>query len=213
MNLHEGIRDALSGWPIGSGYYSTAVGTDEASEMADAIMALLKGWQPAVRAIPHNIIDVAARAGDAHDCDFDASGAASALLEAAWAEMLRSAATVCKGLHAETLLEIAARDFEEPDPEKRRCYLPIGAFRTERVSEYVVLFAARAACLDVDPDLWGHLDAEGRQPWLERARSALTAVWPLMLEEAAAMLSEQADAPSEQARRRLLDAAQELRGH
>ena len=32
------IRDLLGGWPIGSGYYQTTVGGDEAREMADAIL-------------------------------------------------------------------------------------------------------------------------------------------------------------------------------
>lgn len=36
--LKELLRDEISGWPIGSGYYATAVGTDEAGEMADAII-------------------------------------------------------------------------------------------------------------------------------------------------------------------------------
>jgi len=39
--LREAIRDVLAGWPIGSGYYSTAVGVDEAWEMADAVMQML----------------------------------------------------------------------------------------------------------------------------------------------------------------------------
>lgn len=34
----ETIADELSGWPIGSGYYRTQVGTDDAREMAQAIM-------------------------------------------------------------------------------------------------------------------------------------------------------------------------------
>lgn len=39
------IADELSGWPIGTGYYGTTVSTDEAQEMADAILALLKGQE------------------------------------------------------------------------------------------------------------------------------------------------------------------------
>ena len=31
------LSEELSGWPIGSGYYSTSVGTDEAKGMARAI--------------------------------------------------------------------------------------------------------------------------------------------------------------------------------
>ena len=38
----EALRDALAGWAVGSGYYATQVGTDEAGEMADAILAA--GW-------------------------------------------------------------------------------------------------------------------------------------------------------------------------
>ena len=39
----EEVVDELSGWPIGTGYYQTQVGIDEAREMADAVLALLKG--------------------------------------------------------------------------------------------------------------------------------------------------------------------------
>jgi hypothetical protein len=39
--LRDLIRDELAHWPIGSGYYSTTVGTDEARDMADAVLALL----------------------------------------------------------------------------------------------------------------------------------------------------------------------------
>lgn len=41
----ETVRDELAGWPIGSGYYQTTVGTDEAREMARAVLALLRGEQ------------------------------------------------------------------------------------------------------------------------------------------------------------------------
>lgn len=39
--MRERIRDELAGWTIGSGYYSTMVGVDEAGEMADAVLAAL----------------------------------------------------------------------------------------------------------------------------------------------------------------------------
>lgn len=37
------IADELSGWPIGAGYYQTRVAIDEARDMADAVLDLLKG--------------------------------------------------------------------------------------------------------------------------------------------------------------------------
>lgn len=37
----EDVRDEISGWPIGSGYYSTQIGTDEAAEIARAVLALI----------------------------------------------------------------------------------------------------------------------------------------------------------------------------
>lgn len=36
------IRDELSGWPIGTGYYATQVGVDEASDMAQALMPVIE---------------------------------------------------------------------------------------------------------------------------------------------------------------------------
>lgn len=42
----ETLRDALAGWPIGRGYYQTTVAADEAGEMADAVLALLRGETP-----------------------------------------------------------------------------------------------------------------------------------------------------------------------
>lgn len=39
----EDVRDEIAGHPIGSGYYSTTVGVDEATEMARAVLALLPG--------------------------------------------------------------------------------------------------------------------------------------------------------------------------
>ncbi|MGN6723346.1 MAG: hypothetical protein ACTHJM_12120 [Marmoricola sp.] len=41
-DLRDVIRDELSGWPIGSGYYQTTVGTDEARDMADALLPLVR---------------------------------------------------------------------------------------------------------------------------------------------------------------------------
>ena len=35
----EEVRDEIAGHPIGSGYYATSVGVDEASEIADALLA------------------------------------------------------------------------------------------------------------------------------------------------------------------------------
>ena len=42
----ETLRDALAGWPIGRGYYQTTVAADEAGEMADAVLGLLRGETP-----------------------------------------------------------------------------------------------------------------------------------------------------------------------
>ena len=39
--LIEVLRDELAGWPIGSGYYGTQVGTDEAREMAHAALPVI----------------------------------------------------------------------------------------------------------------------------------------------------------------------------
>lgn len=39
--LRETIIDVLSGWPIGRGYYQTAMGYDEAVEAADEIISEL----------------------------------------------------------------------------------------------------------------------------------------------------------------------------
>ena len=35
----EEVRDEIAGHPIGSGYYATSVGVDEAAEVADALLA------------------------------------------------------------------------------------------------------------------------------------------------------------------------------
>lgn len=40
-SLRDLIRDELAGWPIASGYYSTAVSVDDARDMADAVLAVL----------------------------------------------------------------------------------------------------------------------------------------------------------------------------
>lgn len=47
------LSEELSGWPIGSGYYSTSVGTDEAKDMARAIEEAL---------LADDVIERAARA-------------------------------------------------------------------------------------------------------------------------------------------------------
>ena len=39
--LIEVLRDELAGWPVGSGYYGTQVGTDEAREMAHAALPVI----------------------------------------------------------------------------------------------------------------------------------------------------------------------------
>ena len=38
-DLRDRIADALAGHPIGSGYYGTSVGVDEALDMADEVIA------------------------------------------------------------------------------------------------------------------------------------------------------------------------------
>ena len=43
LPTRDEIADELSGWPIGSGYYQTRVAMDEARDMADAVLELLKG--------------------------------------------------------------------------------------------------------------------------------------------------------------------------
>lgn len=43
LPTREQIADELSGWPIGTGYYQTQVAIDEARDMADAVLDLLKG--------------------------------------------------------------------------------------------------------------------------------------------------------------------------
>lgn len=42
--LVERVRDEISGWPIGSGYYGTKVATDEAAEMAVAAVDAALPW-------------------------------------------------------------------------------------------------------------------------------------------------------------------------
>lgn len=36
--LRDELRAALTGWPIGYGYYSATIGTDEAGELADYLI-------------------------------------------------------------------------------------------------------------------------------------------------------------------------------
>ena len=43
LPTRDEIAEELSGWPIGVGYYQTRVAIDEARDMADAVLALLKG--------------------------------------------------------------------------------------------------------------------------------------------------------------------------
>lgn len=43
LPTRDQIAGELSGWPIGNGYYATIVSIDEARDMADAVLALLKG--------------------------------------------------------------------------------------------------------------------------------------------------------------------------
>ncbi len=45
-SLRERVRDAVSGWPIGSGYYQTAIHFDEAQEIADAVLAVVRDALP-----------------------------------------------------------------------------------------------------------------------------------------------------------------------
>lgn len=40
-DLREKLADELSGFPIGTGYYQTTVGTNEAREMADALLPII----------------------------------------------------------------------------------------------------------------------------------------------------------------------------
>lgn len=40
-NLTEQIRDEISGYPIGDGYYQTTVATDEAYEMTEDVMSVI----------------------------------------------------------------------------------------------------------------------------------------------------------------------------
>lgn len=44
------LSEELSGWPIGSGYYSTSVGIDEAKDMAQAIEEALLADESVERA-------------------------------------------------------------------------------------------------------------------------------------------------------------------
>lgn len=66
--LKERIRDEIAGHPIGSGYYQTVVGVDEASDIAAAILpdiiaevqaakaeAWEKGWEAAIDQAPGDV--------------------------------------------------------------------------------------------------------------------------------------------------------------
>lgn len=61
--LVERVRDEISGWPIGSGYYGTKVATDEAAEMAvaavDAALPQVTTVDE-VTALPHRTVLVSA---------------------------------------------------------------------------------------------------------------------------------------------------------
>ena len=57
--LIEDVRDEISGWNIGSGYYQTTIGVDEASELAPV----------AVNAVLRFIADDLDGAADDADCD------------------------------------------------------------------------------------------------------------------------------------------------
>lgn len=41
--LIQAVRDEISGWPIGCGYYQTTIGTDEAEELAPAAVDAVLG--------------------------------------------------------------------------------------------------------------------------------------------------------------------------
>lgn len=43
LPARDEIAEELSGWPIGHGYYTNSVASGEAQDMADAVLALLKG--------------------------------------------------------------------------------------------------------------------------------------------------------------------------
>ena len=39
IEIRDAIADELAHWPIGSGYYQTSVSSDDANDMADALMS------------------------------------------------------------------------------------------------------------------------------------------------------------------------------
>ncbi len=41
-DLRDQLADEVSGWPIGSGYYATTVGSDEAREITDALLPVVE---------------------------------------------------------------------------------------------------------------------------------------------------------------------------
>lgn len=45
LPTRDEIAEELNGWPIGDGYYQSRVIMAEAREMADAVLALLKGQE------------------------------------------------------------------------------------------------------------------------------------------------------------------------
>lgn len=49
-DLTERIRDEITGHPIGSGYYQTAVGTDEAADIAADILPIVEAEVRAAKA-------------------------------------------------------------------------------------------------------------------------------------------------------------------
>ena len=53
-DLRAKLRDELSGFPIGTGYYQTTVGTNEAREMADALLPIIDAHTAALikQAVP-----------------------------------------------------------------------------------------------------------------------------------------------------------------
>lgn len=46
-HIREAVRDELAHWPIDSGYYATRVDIDEASEMANAVLAVVAKYRDA----------------------------------------------------------------------------------------------------------------------------------------------------------------------
>lgn len=55
-DLRAKLRDELSGFPIGTGYYQTTVGTNEAREMADALLPIIEAHTAAAVAEVRELI-------------------------------------------------------------------------------------------------------------------------------------------------------------